>query len=154
MAWNTVSYANIDIRDGQIHEIYLTGYEALDLDQKDADGDSRSAHKYYGAKHHVGPVAFLATDLLFNSIGVDFPKLIRVKWQGKAAMKDGRTVNIFACESFQPEGGETFPAWTQGSSLEVLPAPIRPQSAPIPAKDAPLPDAGAGPVYQEGEAPA
>ena len=118
MSWKTVTFESIDIRDGFLHEIFISDHAMVETKPRAGEKKPGQAHKYFGIEKGRGPVSFLATDSLVNDIGDDVPLLVRVQWKGKVAIKGGEQMfNVFACEEFKPEKGESFPNWTTKSAF-------------------------------------
>ena len=125
MVWKTVTYESIDIRDGFLHELFLTGHEMVVTLPRAGEKRPGEAHKFSGIEKGRGPVAFLATDSLAKDMnlaaeGNMLPMLVRIQWKGKVAIKGGEQMfNVFACEQYVPDldAGETFPEWTTKSAL-------------------------------------
>lgn len=119
MAWKTVTFESIDIRDGFLHEIFISDHAIVETKPRAGEKKPGSAHKYFGIEKNRGPVSFLATDSLVNDIGDNVPLLVRVQWKGKVPIKGGEQMfNVFACEEFIPGPGESFPDWTQKSAFQ------------------------------------
>ena len=120
MAWKTVTYESIDIRDGVLHEIFVTAHDEVKTKNQD-DGKPGKAQRFFGIENGRGPVVFLATDVLAKELGRAFPMLIRIHWKGKVPIKGGeRMFNVFACEKYEPAKDEAYPSWTVKSGLESL----------------------------------
>ena len=118
MAWKTVTFESIDIRDGYLHEIFVSDHSMVETKPRAGEKKPGSAHKYYGIEKGRGPVSFLATDNLAKDLTEKCPMLIRVQWKGKVAIKGGEQMfNVFACESFVPGANEPFPPWTKQSAF-------------------------------------
>lgn len=132
MAWKTITFESIDIRDGFLHEIFISDHELVDTKPRAGEKKPGKAHKYFGIEKYRGPVSFLATDSLAADLqemvntktgevigkADDFPMLVRVQWKGKVPIKGGEQMfNVFACERFQPGPGEFFPEWTEKSAF-------------------------------------
>ena len=132
MAWKTVTFESIDIRDGFLHEIFVSDHEVVDTKPRAGEKTPGKAHKYFGIEKSRGPVSFLATDSLATDLqemvktkGGDkvgqadnLPMLVRVQWKGKIPIKGGEQMfNVFACEKFEPGPGEAFPDWTTKSAF-------------------------------------
>ena len=118
MAWKTVTFESIDIRDGFLHEIFISDHAVVETKPRAGEKKPGSAHKYFGIEKSRGPVSFLATDSLFADLTETTPQLVRVQWKGKVPIKGGEQMfNVFACEKFEPGPEEPFPAWTQQSAF-------------------------------------
>lgn len=118
MAWKTTTFESIDIRDGYLHEFFVTDHALVETKPRDGEKKTGVAHKFFGIEKGRGPVSFLATDNLAKDLGEDCPMLIRVQWKGKVAIKGGeRMFNVFACETYDPVDGESLPEWTQQSAF-------------------------------------
>jgi hypothetical protein len=132
MAWKTITFESIDIRDGFLHEIFISAHELVDTKPRAGEKKPGKAHKYFGIEKGRGPVSFLATDSLAKDLqemvntktgevigkADDFPMLVRLQWKGKVPIKGGEQMfNVFACERFQPGPGEPFPIWTTKSAF-------------------------------------
>ena len=119
MAWKTVTFESIDIRDGFLHEIFVSDHEIVDTKPREGEKKPGKAHKYFGIEKGRGPVSFLATDSLFEDITDKVPALIRVQWKGKVPIKGGSQMfNVFACEKFEPGPDEVLPSWTGQSAFQ------------------------------------
>lgn len=132
MGWKTVTYESIDIRDGFLHEIFITDHATVETKPRAGEKKPGRAHKYFGIEKNRGPVSFLATDNLAKDLqekvntktgevvgsGDDLPMLVRIQWKGKVPIKGGEQMfNVFACEKFTIEPGESFPEWTLRSAF-------------------------------------
>lgn len=132
MAWKTITFESIDIRDGFLHEIFISDHERVETKPREGEKKPGKAHKYFGIEKGRGPVSFLATDSLATDlqdlaetkagekIGMadNLPMLVRVQWKGKVPIKGGSQMfNVFACEKFEPGPGEPFPDWTSKSAF-------------------------------------
>ena len=151
MAWKTVTYESIDIRDGFMHELFLTGHEMVKTVPRAGEKKPGEAHKFSGIEKGRGPVAFLATDSLSEDLkkavgALDmFPMLVRIQWKGKVAIKGGEQMfNVFACEQFEPGPGEPFPVWTTKSALSQSETPVMIKGEDLPVE---------GPVENSAETP-
>lgn len=142
MVWKTVTYESIDIRDGFLHELFLTGHEMVKTLPRAGEKKPGEAHKFSGIEKGRGPVSFLATDSLTADIkaSVDkmdlLPMLVRIQWKGKVAIKGGEQMfNVFACEQFVPDldKKEAYPDWTTKSALAQVETPemIRGDDLPV-----------------------
>lgn len=140
MAWKTKVFESIDIRDGFLHEIFISDHDIVATKPRTGEKKPGQAHKYFGIEKDRGPVSFLATDSLFDSLGLETPLLVRVQWKGKVPIKGGEQMfNVFACEQFEPGPGESFPDWTGKSAFagqeiftekEVIPEEL-PEAGPV-----------------------
>lgn len=141
MAWRTVTYESIDIRDGMLHEIFCSDHMVVATKPQEGKKTPGSAHKFYGVEKGRGPVSFLTTDSLAEDLNPGLlPILVRIQWKGKIPIKSGKQMfNVFACEKFVPEKGETFPAWTQQSAFEGQ------NNKDLPEEEE-LPEAGPNPI--------
>ena len=142
MGWKTVTYESIDIRDGFMHELFLTGHEMVATVPRAGEKKPGEAHKFTGIEKGRGPVAFLATDSLSEDLKKAagslemFPMFVRIQWKGKVAIKGGEQMfNVFACERFIPDEtkGESFPEWTTKSALDQAETPemIKGEDLPV-----------------------
>ena len=144
MAWKTVTFESIDIRDGFLHEIFISGHDVVVTKPREGEKKPGKAHKFFGIEKARGPVSFLATDSLAEDLKPDeIPMLIRVQWKGKVPIKGGSQMfNVFACEQFEREVGDgvpgsEFPAWTGQSAFSGQETFIEKESI-----EEELPDAG------------
>ena len=118
MAWKTTTFESIDIRDGYLHEIFVSDHSMVETKPREGEKKPGKAHKYFGIEKSRGPVSFLATDNLAKDLGETCPMLIRVQWKGKVAIKGGSQMfNVFACESYECLPNEELPAWTKQSAF-------------------------------------
>ena len=132
MAWKTVTYESIDIRDGFLHEIFISDHELVATKPRAGEKKAGSAHKFFGIEKARGPVSFLATDSLADdlqeliktkvgeTVGKSdaLPMLVRVQWKGKVPIKGGNQMfNVFACEKFVKHENNSFPDWTEKSAF-------------------------------------
>lgn len=119
MAWKTVTFESIDIRDGFLHEIFISDHAIVDTKPRAGEKKVGKAHKYFGIEKARGPVSFLATDSLSEDLNPEtIPMLVRVQWKGKVPIKGGEQMfNVFACEKFDIGEDEAFPAWTMQSAF-------------------------------------
>ena len=133
MAWKTTTFESIDIRDGYLHEIFVSDHAMVETKPRDGEKKPGEAHKFFGIEKGRGPVSFLATDSLADdlqspvitkkgeTVGLadNLPMLIRVQWKGKVAIKGGeRMFNVFACETFEKHENNFWPEWTQKSAFD------------------------------------
>lgn len=119
MTWKVITFESIDIRDGFLHEIFCTDHLIVATKPQEGQKTPGTAHKFFGVEKGRGPVSFLATDSLAENLNIEeIPILIRVQWKGKIPIKGGAQMfNVFACEKFVPDKGETFPSWTKQSAF-------------------------------------
>lgn len=133
MAWKTVTYESIDIRDGFLHEIFISDHKQVETKPRAGEKKTGKAHKYFGIEKNRGPVSFLATDSLAGDLqemvdtktgeivgqADDLPMLVRIQWKGKVPIKGGEQMfNVFACEKYvSPTSGKRFPDWTEKSAF-------------------------------------
>lgn len=121
MAWKTVTFESIDIRDGFLHEIFISDHAIVETKPRAGEKKKGSAHKFFGIEKNRGPVSFLATDSLTEDLNPEeIPMLVRVQWKGKVPIKGGEQMfNVFACEKFllNQAIGEKFPDWTTKSAF-------------------------------------
>lgn len=132
MAWKTVTFESIDIRDGFLHEIFISDHAIVETKPREGEKKPGSAHKYFGIENGRGPVSFLATDSLAEDLqgmittksgekrdqAHSLPMLVRVQWKGKIPIKGGSQMfNVFACEKFERGPGELMPEWTMQSAF-------------------------------------
>ena len=118
MAWKTTTFESIDIRDGYLHEIFVSDHAMVETKPREGEKKPGKAHKYFGIEKGRGPVSFLATDNLAADLTETCPMLVRVQWKGKIPIKGGEQMfNVFACERFYLDGEVGMPEWTTKSAF-------------------------------------